>query len=228
MRRNRGLTETTIDAYQYTLVALLDALGAEPRTYSAETLRGFVLDRARPHGIERAKSIVVAVRSFLRFLTVTGQCTPGLEHAIPGVTSWQLSSIPRFLPAEDVERVIHSCTNYIFGLRDKAVLLLLARLGLRASEVAQLKFAAIDWRNGCITVCRKARRQESLPLPQEVGNAILLNLNKGRQSFHQPELFTPVLPPFHPLPRPAFPLIFREPRRRPGSKPPLNGPPVLC
>src|SRR3979490_674364 len=107
---------------------------------------------ARPHGIYRAKSIVVAVRSFVRFLGATGRCSVGMEHAIPGFASWQLTSVPRFLLPEEVERVINSCNGYLFGIRDRAVLMLLARLGLRASEVAQLKFVDIDWRNGSITV----------------------------------------------------------------------------
>ena len=155
MRKHRGVTETTLDVYQGILAGFLDALGDDGHAYSAEALRTFVLNRARPHGIYRAKSIVVAVRSFVRFLGATGRCPPGMEHAIPGFASWQLSSVPRFLVAEDVERVIGSCTDYAFELRDRAVLLLLARLGLRASEVAQLKFADIDWRNGSITVCGK-------------------------------------------------------------------------
>lgn len=226
MRRNRGLTETTIDVYQYTLVALLEALGAEPGTYSAEALRAFVLDRAQPHGIERAKSIVVAVRSFLRFLAVTGRCTP-LEHAIPGFTSWQLSSVPRFLPAEDVERVIDSCKNYRFELRDRAVLLLLARLGLRASEVAQLKFTDVDWRSGCITVCGKARRRESLPLPQEVGNAMLLYLKQGRPPLRVPEIFTSVLAPIRPLTRATVTQIVCSALRRAGINAPFKGAHVL-
>jgi integrase/recombinase XerD len=137
MRSHRGLTETTLDVYQGILPGLLDALGDDAHAYSAEALRTFVLERARPHGIQRAKSIVVAVRSFLRFLGVTGRCLPGMEHAIPGFASWQLSSVPRFLAAEDVERVIDSCAGQPFELRDRAVLLLLARLALRASEVAQ-------------------------------------------------------------------------------------------
>ena len=73
-------------------------------------------------------------------------------------------SIPRFLAAEDVERMIGTCTAYRFGLRDRPVLLLLARLGLRASEVAQLRFADIDWANGVITVIGKGRR-ERVPTP---------------------------------------------------------------
>jgi integrase/recombinase XerD len=223
MRKHRGLTEMTLDVYQGILVGFLEALGDDARAYSAEALRAFVLDRARPHGIYRAQSIVVAVRSLVRFLGATGRCPAGLEQAIPGFASWQLSSVPRFLVAEDVERVIGSCNDSVFGLRDRAVLLLLARLGLRASEVAQLKFADIDWRNGSISVCGKGRRQESLPLPQEAGNAILLYLNQSRPSLRVPEVFTSVLAPFRALTRAAVTHIVRSALRRAGIKAPVNG-----
>ena len=227
MRKHPGLTETTLDVYQGILVGLLDALGDDARAYSAEVLRALVLDRARSHGIYRAKSIVGAVRSFVRFLGVTGRCPLGMEHAIPGFASWQLSSVPRFLVAEDVERVIGSCTDDVFGLRDRAVLLLLARLGLRASEVAELKFADIDWPNGCIIVCGKGRRKESLPLPQEVGNAILLYLSQGRPPLPVPEVFTSVLAPLRALTRAAVTHIVRSALRRAGIKAPVNGAHVL-
>lgn len=98
---------------------------------------------------------------------------------------------PRFLAAEDVDRVINSCTGHVFELRDRAVLLLLARLALRASEVAQLKFFDIDWRDGGNSVCGKGRRQELLPLPQEVGDAILLYVNKGRHRCRRPRYSLP-------------------------------------
>ncbi len=227
MHIHRGLTETTLDVYQGILVGLLDALGDDARAYSAAALRVFILDRARSHGICRAKSIVVAVRSYVRFLAVTGRCSTDLEHAIPGFASWQLSSVPRFLASEEVERIINSCTGYAFALRDRAVLLLLARLGLRASEVAGLKFVDIDWRNGGITVCGKGRRQESLPLPQEVGNAILLYLKQGRPSLQAPEVFTMVRAPLRVLTRAAVTHIVRSALRRTGIKAPINGAHVL-
>jgi integrase/recombinase XerD len=227
MRAHRGLTDATLDVYAGILVGLLDALGADARVYSAEALRAFVLDRAHTHGIERAKSIVVAVRSFIRFLGVTDRCYPGMEYAIPVFASWQLSSVPRFLAAEDVERVIDSCSGHSFELRDRAVLLLLARLALRASEVAQLKFTDIDWRNGGISVCGKGRRQESLPLPQEVGNAILLYVKEGRPSLQVPEVFTTVLAPIHALTRAAVTHIVRAALLRAGIKAPINGAHVL-
>jgi len=227
MRKNRGLTDTTLDAYERILTGLLDALGDDVGDYSAETLRAFVFNRARPHGIHRAKSIVVAVRSFVRFLGVTGRRPPGMEHAIPGFASWQLASVPRFLVTEEIERVIDSCNDYLFGIRDRPVLLLLARLGLRASEVAQLKFADINWRNGSIILCGKARRQVSLPLPQEVGDAILLYLNQGRPSLRVPEVFTSVLAPIRTLSRAAVTHIVRSALRRAGIKAPVNGAHVL-
>jgi integrase/recombinase XerD len=227
MQKHRGVTAATLEVYERILVGLLDTLGDDGHIYSAEALRAFVLDRARPHGIYRAKSIVVAVRAFVRFLGVTGQCAPGMEHAIPGFASWQLSSVPRFLTAEDVERVIGSCADHIFGMRDKAVLLLLARLGLRASEVAQLKFSDIDWRNGAITVCGKGRRHELLPLPQEVGEAVLLYVNQARPALRVPEVFTSVLAPFRPLTRAAVTHIVRSALHRANIKAPINGAHVL-
>jgi integrase/recombinase XerD len=227
MHQHRGLTQTSLDVYEGVLAGLLDALGDDPRAYTAEALRGFVLERAQPHGICRAKTIVVAVRAFLRFLGATGQCQPEMRHAIPGFAGWQLSSVPRFLVPEDVERLIASCPADTQGLRDKAVILLLARLGLRAGEVAHLGFADIDWGNGRIIVCGKGRRQEWLPLSQEVGDAILLYLEKGRPPLRAPEVFTTVLAPCRPLTRAAVTHVVRGALRRAGIKAPINGAHVL-
>jgi len=226
-RQHRGLVEASIDAYQWILTQLLAALGDDPRTYTAEALRGFVLERARLHRIARAKTDVVAVRAFLRFLGATGRCPPGMEHAIPGFASWQLSSVPRFLAAEDVERVIASCPADGNGPRDRAVILLLARLGLRASEAAGLRFADLDWRNGRLAVSGKGRRQEWLPLPQDVGAAILDYLRRGRPPLQTAEVFTSGMAPVRPLTRAAVTDIVRAALRRAGIKAPINGAHVL-
>jgi site-specific recombinase XerD len=223
MRQHRGLTEASLDVYQGILGRLLDALGSDPQIYTAEALRGFVLEQARRHRIWRAKSITVAVRAFLRFLGATGRCLPGMEHTIPGFASWQLASVPRFLAAEDVERLIASCPADAGGLRDKAVLLLLARLGLRAGEVAQLKFADIDWTHGQLTVSGKGRRQERLPLPQEVGIALLHYLRQSRPPLSAPVMFTSITAPVRPLTRAAVTHIVRAALRRTGIKAPING-----
>lgn len=225
--QHRGLVAASIDTYQRILVELLAAIGDDPRTYTAEALRCFILERARLHRVARAKTIVVAVRAFLRFLGATGRCPPGMEHAIPGYASWQLSSVPRFLVAEDVERVIASCPADGNGPRDRAVILLLARLGLRASETAGLKLADIDWRNGRFAVSGKGRRQEWLPLPQDVGAAILAYLHHCRPALRIPELFTSGMAPIRPLTRAAVTHIVRGALRRAGVKAPVNGAHVL-
>jgi len=223
MRQHRGLTDASLDVYEGILVGLLDKLGDKPQSYTAEALRGFVLERARRHRIARAKSVVIAVRAFLRFLSATGRCLPGMEHAIPGFASWQLSPVPRFLVAEDIERVIASCAADANGLRDRAVLLLLARLGFRASEVARLKFADIDWTHGQITLSGKGRRQERLPLPHEVGVALLHYLRRSRPPLAVSEVFISVLAPLRPLTRAAVTHIVRAALRRAGIKAPING-----
>jgi integrase/recombinase XerD len=162
---HRGLTESTLDVYQGVLIDVVETIGVIPSLYTPEKPRDCVLQRARPHGVARARTIVAAVRAFLRFLGATGRCRAGLEYAIPGFASWRQSSVPKSLRPTDVERLIGSCTDDRTGLRDKAVLLPLARLGVRASEVAQLKFSDIDWINGKIIICGKGRHQEWLPLP---------------------------------------------------------------
>lgn len=222
-----GVTETTLDVYQAILGELLASCGSDPRCYTAEVLRGFVLERARRHGLARAKTVVVAVRALLRFLGATGQCPAGMQHAIPGFASWQLATLPRFLVADDVERVIASCPAGPAGSRDKAVLLLLARLGFRAGEVAGLKFADIDWTQGLLTVSGKGRCQERLPLSQEVGNALLCYLRQSRPPIQTPEIFISVVAPLRPLTRAGVTCVVRAALRRAGIKAPINGAHVL-
>jgi integrase len=213
--------------YQPIIAELLTALGDDTRLYTAEALRGFALERARRHGLSRAKTVVIAVRAFLRFLGATGQCPPGMQYAIPGFASWQLSTVPRFLAADDVERLIASCPADDNGLRDKAVLLLLARLGLRAGEVAGLRFDDIDWVEGLLIVNGKSRRREKLPLPQEVGEALLRYLRQSRQPLRTSEVFTTVVAPIRPLTSVAVTHIVCAALRRTGVKTPIKGAHVL-
>lgn len=94
---------------------------------------------------------------------------------------WRLSSLPRYLEAPDVERVVKSCDlTTSHGLRDHAILLLLARLGLRAGDIVRMTFDDIDWRGGTLRVRGKGRREARLPLPQDVGDAVLAYTDRGR------------------------------------------------
>jgi integrase len=84
---------------------------------------------------------------FVRFLVAEGKCTPGLEAAVPVLAHWRLASLPRYLQPDDVERLIASCDPAsAMGRRDRAILLLLARLGLRAGDIVQLRLHDIDWK----------------------------------------------------------------------------------
>jgi hypothetical protein len=166
MHTDRGTTTATLNNYRLTLLDYLEALGDQAARYDARALRAFVLDRAHRHGIEHAKFVVTAVRMFLRFLIAVGRCPPGLDHAIPTIARWRLASLPKYLSAEAIERVLASCDRTTrIGLRDRAVLLLLARLGLRAADVAALRCREIDWAEGTVQVAGKNRRQTRLPLP---------------------------------------------------------------
>jgi integrase len=209
MREHRGIAESTLGSWQPIVVDLLMAVGDDPSAFTAEAVRAFVLERGRPHGRGRAKTIAVAIRAFLRFLVATGRCPPGREHAVPTFANWQLTSVPCFLPPEDIARVIDACGGED-RLRDRAIVLLLARLGLRASEVANLKLGDIDWSNGRLAICGKSRRAEWLPLTQEVGDAIVAYLERSRPRLPTPRLFVTHTAPLRPLSRIAVKCIVRR------------------
>jgi site-specific recombinase XerD len=127
---------------------------------------------------------------FLRFLIAEGRCRAGLLGAIPALAHWRLSSLPRYLPAKAVERVIDFCdVSSSVGKRDRAILLLLARLGLRAGDIVQMCLSDIDWKGAWIQVSGKGRHETRLPLTQEVGDAIAAYVQKGRPRSHTDTLF---------------------------------------
>jgi site-specific recombinase XerD len=198
MRSHRGIASSSLDTYQTILVDLLEALGDDPKAYTAQAIRRFVLERARPHGLARAKSIANATRAFLRFLVATGQCPSGRDHAVPGFASWQLTSVPACLGPKDIERVLAACEGDS-RLRDRAIILLLARLGLRAGEAAGLALGDIDWKEGRLAVAGKSRRQEWLPLTQEVGDALIAYLERARPPVATLRLFITSTAPLRPI-----------------------------
>jgi site-specific recombinase XerD len=200
MRTHRGTTEATLTTYRRPILELLHTLGEQPECFEAKALRTFVLDRAGRGGIGCAKTLVKAVRMFLRFLMAVGRCPPGLDHALPTLAHWRLASLPRYLPPETVERVLASCDlTTPIGVRDRAVLLLLARLGLRAGDVAALQWSDIDWPDGTLHVAGKNRRAARLPLPQDVGEAILCYGEHQRPDVPSAYVFLTTLAPIHPI-----------------------------
>lgn len=186
----RGLTAGTVRGY-------LDAVrpfvadrrrgeGIEWVGVTAADVTGFVLAACRGRAVGSAKLIVTALRSLLSWLHVTGTVPALLATAVPSVAGWRLSGLPRGLEPGQLRRLLASCgRRTATGRRDYAIMLLLARLGLRAGEVADLGLDDIDWRRGEITVRGKGNRAERLPLPADVGTAIAAYLRRGRPATAQ-------------------------------------------
>lgn len=133
---------------------------------------------AKSHAL--IKHAASALRIFVRFLIAEGRCPPALDAAIPVIPHWRLSWLPRYLQPEEVERVVASCDSATaLGKRDGAILLLLARPGLRAGDIVQLRLGDTDWKGARLHVCGKSKRETRLPLTQEVGDAVITYLRSA-------------------------------------------------
>jgi site-specific recombinase XerD len=149
-----------------------------------------VLTESGKFGVERAGTITIATRGLVRFLVAKGRLTEGMEGAIPYPAKWGLASLPRFIEADEVEKAVAACDpSTPAGQRDRAIVLLFARLGLRAGEVAALCFDDIDWSGGVLGVSGKGRRHCLMPLPQDVGDATLAYIRDTRPRVANTHLF---------------------------------------
>ena len=140
-----------------------------------------MIRQARRYSSGRAKLFATALRSFFRFLLQRGAIAHDLAQAVPTVPNWRLTTLPRFMKAKDVDGPLQTCDRTTAkGQRDYAILLLLARLGLRAGEVAALTLDDLDWAAGELLIRGKSARHDRLPLPHEVGEALAIYLRHGR------------------------------------------------
>ena len=167
----------------------------------SEHLSTFVRQEASRLKRNARRTPAVAIRALLRYLKFQGAVRAGMEAAIPRTPRWKLAALPPSLSAAETERVIAKvATDTPKGQRNRAILLLLARMGLRAVEVAQLTLDDIDWRSGSLLIRRaKSRRERCLPLAQDVGKALCDYLEYGRQLSPSRTVLLRVLPPFSPL-----------------------------
>ncbi|HTQ94173.1 MAG TPA: tyrosine-type recombinase/integrase [Streptosporangiaceae bacterium] len=148
---------------------------------TAADVTGFVLGACPGRAVGSAKLIVCSLRSLLGWLHVTGATPVSLAGAVPSVAGWRLSALPKGLEPGQLRRLLAACDRRTAtGRRDYAIMLLLARLGLRAGEVAHLGLGDIDWRHGEVAIVGKGNRAERLPLPADVGAAIAAYLRRGR------------------------------------------------
>jgi site-specific recombinase XerD len=181
-----GFVKTTVSGYTTTAGQFLrTTFGkglASVDKLDARAVGAFIQDYARDHGRASAHYVTRALRSFFRFLRHRGYVTTDLASAVPRVASWSLAGLPKHLPPDGVERVLARCDDTTaIGRRNHAILLILARLGLRSCEVADLRLDDLDWQHGLVRVrSSKGGRWTSMPLPTDVGQGLASYLEQAR------------------------------------------------
>jgi integrase/recombinase XerD len=181
---DRGLAEATVVRYVKLARSFLrQRLGDNGRVdnLTGTDIVAFLLAESGRLSVGSAKGRVAELRSLLKFLYLAGLTPRSLVTVVPPVAGWRDTGIPKAIPAADVQRLMDSCdrTDPV-GIRDFAMLMLVARLGLRSVEVARLELDDIDWRAGRITLRGKAGRDEAMPLPVDVGEALAAYLSQAR------------------------------------------------
>jgi site-specific recombinase XerD len=200
LQKHRGAAQPTLRQYCRGAAALLGALGEDPSRWNAQKVRSFLLERAGQCSSSTAQKLITAMRAFLRYLSVQGQCRADLDQAVPAIAHWRLARLPRGLSLEEVDRLLAACEGDSRSrLRDRAMILLLLRLGLRAGDVARLRFTDIDWESGTLRVAGKGRYEVRLPLPQDVGEALFRYLECRAQVSQSNQVFLRNIAPFRPL-----------------------------
>jgi site-specific recombinase XerD len=229
LKRHRGAAEATIKQYCRAAADVITALGDDPSCWNAKDVRGYFLERASECGAGTVEKLITSLRIFLRYLGVRGQCQADLDKAVPAFASWRLAELPRYLAPEQVERLIAACDGSSpQRRRDRAILLLLVRLGLRAGDVARLCLADIEWQTGTLRVSGKGRYQVRLPLPQEVGDAIISYLECRPADRGSDHVFVRNIAPFRPFVRgDGISNVVRRAMKRAGVVSPAKGAHVL-
>lgn len=194
LRKERGLTQNSILVYS---PFIGDFLGyASPETLDARTVQDFLLDRIRNRSSEYARLLATSMRSFLRFLYLREETAIDLSRSVPTVRKWRQAEVTPFLSPEEVERILSGTDRSTpRGRRDYAILLLLARLGLRAGEVAALELGDVRWRTGEIVIHGKGGVEAHLPLLKDIGEALALYLSRDRGASASRRVFLRMLAP---------------------------------
>jgi site-specific recombinase XerD len=197
---HRGVKEPTLRQYARGATELVQALGQDVDQWTSQAVRNFLLERAHECGAPTTQALITSLRAFLRYLNFRGESRDDLALAIPAVAHWRLARLPRCLSAEEVGRLIAACNGTDPGrLRDRAILLMLARLGLRSGDVARLRLTDIDWNSGTLQVMGKGRYQVRLPLPQDVGDALLRYLEYRPGNIDADHVFVRSIAPYRPF-----------------------------
>lgn len=222
LREQRGVSSSTVRNYVGVARVFLAWREVTTGTLALEELDAaaviaFVLGDTQRGSVGSAKCLVTRLRVFLRFLHVEGETGRELSGAVPSVASWRLAGLVKALDAGALTRLLASCDRRTrVGRRDFAVIMLLSRLGLRAGEVAALRLSDIEWRSGELLVRGKGSRQERLPLPGDVGEALAGWLARGRSRCDSVFVLTRVRAPHGGISATAVSQIVRRACQRAG------------
>ena len=205
LQHDQGLADITVENYtrnaRQFLVWRFDQGDVCLRDLDATDAITFVQREAKRLGPSALKNVVTALRSFLRYGQFRGEVPAGLAAGVPAVAGWATTPpAPQAISAEHAQRAIDGCDcQTSVGLRDRAVLLLLARLGLRAIEIVRLMLDDIDWEHAQLRVHGKGGQESLLPLTADVGEAIAAYLEHGRPDSRDRHLFLRSVAPIHGL-----------------------------
>lgn len=228
LQHHRGVSTHTRRQHCRRAADLLDGLGDDPRRYDAQGIREFFVACHRASNNRSARALATSLRAFLRYLIVQGLCRAGLDQAVPVLAGWRLAGLPRGLSSAEVARLLAACDGEsVARIRDRTIILLLVRLGLRAGDVAKLRLTDIDWKDGSFVVSGKSKMEVRLPLSQEVGDA-LLNYLKRRPAANTDRVFLRVTAPIGPFRRgDSVSSVVKSAMRRAGVTAPATGAHVL-
>lgn len=189
----------------------------QPRDVSAVELAAFLADRLPALSRKSAQMTACALRSLLRFLHAEAVLSADLVDAVPPIASWRLFGLPQALTSGQVQALLDVCGSAgPVGQRDRAVISLLARLGLRCAEVATLALQDIDWADGTVRIHGKAGRVDRMPLPVDVGQVLVDYLRHGRPKTDARTVFVRAVAPFTPLRSTSVSCIVARAARRAG------------
>ena len=196
----RGLALVTVERHKLLVHRFLREVcpaGADGfAMLTALIVIGYVERHALDGAADSGKAMCGVLRAFLRYLYLKGFISAALADCVPSIRRWRLAGLPTFLPPQKVQQVLDACDQTTaIGLRDYAILMVLAKLGLRASEVAALNLDDFDWRSGRILVHGKGRQQATMPLRHDVGAAIVAYIRHGRPASPCRCLFLRMLAP---------------------------------
>lgn len=198
----RGLTAGTVRGYVAHARRFLDALpsGGDLSGVSPAEVTASVLRQASRGSVSAAQNFVAGLRAFLRFCFLDGLVDVDLSQATLSVTGRRRSFLPRGITKTDARALLDSCDRRTaVGRRDYAMIIMLLRLGLRAGETSRLRLDDLDWRAGELVVRGKGAREDRLPLPADVGEAVAAYLKRGRPRSERRELFLGARAPFAPI-----------------------------